>query len=45
MQSGLYNYSATPGFQQALFANPRRNFAPAELLGYAFSQPLVFPAG
>jgi D-alanyl-D-alanine carboxypeptidase len=45
MQSGLYNYSATAGFQQALFANPRRNFAPQELLGYAFSQPSVFPPG
>jgi D-alanyl-D-alanine carboxypeptidase len=45
MQSGLYNYSATTGFQQALFADPRGNFTPQELLGYAFAQPPVFPPG
>ncbi len=45
MQSGLYNYSATTAFQQALFADPRRNFTPQELLGYAFAEPPVFSPG
>lgn len=45
MQSGLYNYSATPGFQQAFFADPRRAFTPQELLGWAFAEPNVFPPG
>lgn len=45
MQSGLYNYSATTAFQQALFADPRRTFTPQELLGYAFAQPVAFPPG
>jgi D-alanyl-D-alanine carboxypeptidase len=31
MQSGLFNYSETKGFQQALFADPRRHFSPQEL--------------
>lgn len=45
MQSGLVNYSATTGFQQALAADPRRHFAPPELLGWAFAEPAVFPPG
>lgn len=45
MQSGLYNYTSTSAFQQALFADPRRAFTPPELLGYAFAQPPVFPPG
>jgi D-alanyl-D-alanine carboxypeptidase len=43
MQSGLYNYSETKGFQQAFFTDPRRLFTPQELLGWAFAEPLVFP--
>jgi D-alanyl-D-alanine carboxypeptidase len=45
MQSGLYNYSESPAFQQALAADPYRNFTPQELLGWAFAQPAVFPPG
>jgi D-alanyl-D-alanine carboxypeptidase len=45
MQSGLANYSATDGFQQAFFADPFRNFAPQELLDYAFAEPMVFQPG
>jgi D-alanyl-D-alanine carboxypeptidase len=45
MQSGLYNYSATTAFQQALFAGPQRNFTPQELLGYAFAEHPVFAPG
>jgi D-alanyl-D-alanine carboxypeptidase len=45
MQSGLFNYSEAQGFQQALFADPRRPFTPQELLGFAFSEPNVFPPG
>jgi D-alanyl-D-alanine carboxypeptidase len=45
MQSGLFNYSAAPEFQQAMFANPRRPFTPRELLNFAFTQPNQFPPG
>jgi D-alanyl-D-alanine carboxypeptidase len=45
MQSGLFNYSASPAFQQAMFADPRRAFTPHELLNYAFAQPNRFPPG
>jgi len=45
MQSGLFNYSGSPEFQQALFADPRRTFTPHELLRYAFAQPNQFPPG
>jgi D-alanyl-D-alanine carboxypeptidase len=45
MQSGLFNYSEAKGFQQALFADPRRPFTPQELLAFAFSEPNVFPPG
>jgi D-alanyl-D-alanine carboxypeptidase len=45
MQSGLFNYSASPEFQKAMFADPRRPFTPHELLDYAFAQPNKFPPG
>jgi D-alanyl-D-alanine carboxypeptidase len=45
MQSGLFNYSASPAFQQAMFADPRRPFTPQELLNDAFAQPNQFPPG
>jgi D-alanyl-D-alanine carboxypeptidase len=45
MQSGLFNYSESPAFQQALFADPRTPFSPQELLGFAFAEPNVFPPG
>jgi D-alanyl-D-alanine carboxypeptidase len=45
MQSGLFNYSASPEFQQAMFADPRRAFTPRELLNYAVAQPNQFPPG
>jgi D-alanyl-D-alanine carboxypeptidase len=45
MQSGLFNYSASPAFQQAMFADPRQAFTPHELLNYAFAQPNRFPPG
>ena len=45
MQSGLFNYSETKGFQQALFADPRHHFSPQELLAWAFAEPAVFPPG
>ena len=45
MQSGLFNYSASPEFQKAMFADPRRGFTPHELLDYAFAQPNQFPPG
>ncbi|MFI6433163.1 serine hydrolase domain-containing protein [Rhodococcus oryzae] len=45
MQSGLANYSESPEFQQALFADPKAPFTPQQLLGYAFAQPATFPPG
>jgi D-alanyl-D-alanine carboxypeptidase len=45
MQSGLFNYSASPAFQHVLFADPRRTFTPRELLDDAFVQPNQFPPG
>lgn len=45
MQSGLANFSANPAFGEALTSDPYRYFPPQELLGYAFSQPMVFAPG
>jgi D-alanyl-D-alanine carboxypeptidase len=45
MQSGLFNYSASPAFQKAMFADPRTPFTPQELLEFAFAQPNQFPPG
>jgi D-alanyl-D-alanine carboxypeptidase len=45
MQSGLFNYSASPEFQKAMFADPRRAFTPRELLNYALAEPNQFPPG
>jgi len=45
MQSGLHNYSATEGFQKALFGDPKRPFTPRELLDFAFSEPNDFEPG
>ncbi|MGB8501587.1 MAG: serine hydrolase domain-containing protein [Mycobacterium sp.] len=45
MQSGLPNYSNSSRFQQALFEDPRRNFSPQELLGYAFGELPTFRPG
>lgn len=45
MQSGLFSYSATKPFQDALFADPRRQFTRQELLGFAFAEPNTFPPG
>jgi D-alanyl-D-alanine carboxypeptidase len=45
MQSGLFNYSSSPAFQQAMFADPRHAFTPQELLNFAFAQPNEFPPG
>jgi D-alanyl-D-alanine carboxypeptidase len=45
MQSGLYNYSATKEFDQALRTDPHRHYSPQELLDWAFAQPAVFDPG
>jgi D-alanyl-D-alanine carboxypeptidase len=45
MQSGLANFSDSDDFQQALFADPYRDFTPQQLLGYAFAQPMKFAPG
>jgi D-alanyl-D-alanine carboxypeptidase len=45
MQSGLFNYTNSPEFQQAMFADPRRPFTPRELLNFAVAQPNQFPPG
>ncbi|MFD7259903.1 serine hydrolase domain-containing protein [Streptomyces sp. NPDC059874] len=45
MRSGLFNYSADPGFDKALFTDPDRVFTPQELLAYAFKHPVLFEPG
>ena len=45
MQSGLFNFTESTAFQQAMFADPRQPFTPHELLNYAFAQPNRFPPG
>lgn len=45
MRSGLADYSKVEGFDREVAADPRREFSPAELLGWAFSQPAQFPPG
>jgi len=45
MQSGLCNYSATKGFQDAIAADPHRDYPPKQLLDWAFAEPAVFPPG
>ncbi|MEU6895228.1 serine hydrolase domain-containing protein [Streptomyces sp. NPDC046557] len=45
MRSGLFNYSADPGFYKALTGNPRRVFTPQELLAYSFKHPVMFAPG
>lgn len=45
MRSGLFSYSADSAFIRAFLNNPKRPFAPKELLGYAFKHPNQFPPG
>lgn len=45
MRSGLFSYSADPGFVQALLSDPTRPFTPQQLLAYAFRHPNVFAPG
>lgn len=45
MRSGLPDYLDTDGFEAAMAADPKRQFGPAELLGWAFTEPASFPPG
>jgi D-alanyl-D-alanine carboxypeptidase len=45
MQSGLFNYSANPAFQQQMLGDPRQPFTPQQLLSFAFDQPSEFAPG
>lgn len=45
MSSGLSDYTKVPGFEETLFADPRREFTPNELLDLAFTAPAQFPPG
>ncbi|MDX2602039.1 serine hydrolase [Streptomyces caniscabiei] len=45
MRSGLFPYSADPGFVHDLLSDPSRSFTPRELLAYAFRHPNVFAPG
>jgi outer membrane autotransporter protein len=45
MRSGLFNYSSSAAFGQALVANPARVWTPEELLAYGFAEPLQFTPG
>ncbi|MYW00256.1 serine hydrolase domain-containing protein [Streptomyces sp. SID3343] len=43
MRSGLFSYTADPGFVDTLQADPTRSFTPQELLAYAFRHRNEFP--
>jgi CubicO group peptidase (beta-lactamase class C family) len=43
MRSGLYNYTAAPGFAAALDADPTKAWTPQEQLAIAFKRPPQFP--
>jgi D-alanyl-D-alanine carboxypeptidase len=49
MTSGLYNYTRSPGFAQAVGADPTRSWTTDELLEFAFHEashpPIDFPPG
>ncbi|MFC7399961.1 serine hydrolase [Chelatococcus sp. GCM10030263] len=45
MRSGLFSYTASSAFGQALVANPARVWTPQELLAYGFAEPLQFTPG
>ncbi|MEH0573950.1 serine hydrolase domain-containing protein [Streptomyces sp. B21-108] len=45
MRSGLFNYSADPGFYKALTTDPKRPFTPQQLLDYSFKHPVLFQPG
>lgn len=45
MRSGLPDYTDATGFQEAVAADPRRDFTTAELLGWAYRLPVQFPPG
>jgi D-alanyl-D-alanine carboxypeptidase len=45
MTSGLFNYTASKPFQQALIADLARAWTPDELLSYAFEEPVNFAPG
>lgn len=45
MRSGLADYTNAEGFKAAVEADPRREFTPQELLGWAYGQPVNFPPG
>jgi D-alanyl-D-alanine carboxypeptidase len=45
MTSGLFDYTATQQFDQALEADPYRSYTPRELLGWAFAEPEMFAPG
>ncbi len=45
MRSGLFNYTETTGFRDAITADPRRAYSPGELLDWAFAEPAVFAPG
>jgi D-alanyl-D-alanine carboxypeptidase len=45
MRSGLTDYTKVDGFEETVAADPRRDFPPAELLGWAFTAPAQFTPG
>lgn len=45
MRSGLFPYSADPGFVQDLLSDPSRSFTPHELLAYGYKHKNTFKPG
>ncbi|MFE9401251.1 serine hydrolase domain-containing protein [Streptomyces sp. NPDC006530] len=45
MRSGLFNYSEDSAFATAMLSDPRKPFAPQQLLDYSFKHPVLFQPG
>ena len=45
MRSGLFSYTADPGWARAYLSHPKRQWRPRQLLRYGFRHPLLFKPG
>ena len=45
MRSGLFNYTADPGWVRAFLSDPKQQWRPWQLLRYGFRHPLLFKPG
>jgi D-alanyl-D-alanine carboxypeptidase len=45
MRSGLFSYTADPGWVRAFLSDPKQQWRPWQLLRYGFRHPLLFKPG